>query len=253
VLRHRVIPVLTIDERRLVKTIRFRNPRYLGDPLNAVRLFNEKEVDEIVIVDIGATRRGREPDFAFIADLASECFMPMAYGGGIASLDHAARVLSLGVEKVVMNTAAVEHPELLSAASDRYGAQAVIAAIDVRRRWTGATVATTRGGTKSSGRTPVEMARAMEQAGAGELLLTSIPHDGEMRGYDLALIKQVSAAVSIPVIACGGAGTLDDLRLAVRDGGASAASAGSLFVYQGKHRAVLVNFPSQDVRERLFS
>jgi cyclase len=179
--------------------------------------------------------------------------MPMAYGGGIASLDHAARILSLGVEKVVMNTAAVEKPQLLSAAAATYGSQAVVAAIDVRRTWTGKVEGVTRAGSKSTGRGPVELARALEQAGAGELLLTSIQHDGEMRGYDLELISQVSAAVAIPVIACGGAGSLNDLRLAVREGGASAASAGSLFVYQGKHRAVLVNFPSQDVRERLFS
>jgi cyclase len=253
VLRYRVIPVLTIDERRLVKTIRFRDPRYLGDPLNAVRLFNEKEVDEIVILDIGATRRSREPDFAFIADLASECFMPMAYGGGIVSLEHVARVLALGVEKVVMNTAAVENPSLLSGAATTYGNQAVVASIDVRRRWTGTREAVTRCGTKSTKRAPAELARAMAQAGAGELLLTSVEHDGQMHGYDLELIREVTAVVSIPVIACGGAGNLDDLRLAVTEGGASAASAGSLFVYQGKHRAVLVSFPSQDIRDRLFA
>ena len=252
-LRYRVIPVLTIDERRLVKTIRFRDPRYLGDPLNAVRLFNEKEVDEIVVLDIGATRRSRTPDFDFIADLASECFMPMAYGGGIVTLEHVARVLALGVEKIVMNTAAVENPSLMSAAARTCGNQAVVASIDVRRRWTGAREAVTRGGTKSTKRAPAELARAMEQAGAGELLITSVEHDGQMQGYDLELIREVTAAVSIPVIACGGAGRLDDLRLAVREGGASAASAGSLFVYQGKHRAVLVNFPSQDIRDGLFA
>jgi cyclase len=253
VLRHRIIPVLTIDERRLVKTVRFRQPRYLGDPLNAVRLFNEKEVDEIVILDIGATRRSRPPDFAFISDLASECFMPMAYGGGITSVDDASRILSLGVEKVVMNTAAIETPAVVSGVARTYGNQAVIADIDVRRRWTGKSEGVTRAGTKSTGRGAVELARTMEQAGAGELLITSIAHDGMMQGYNLELIKQVAAAVTIPVIACGGAGSLNDLRLAIREAGASAASAGSLFVYQGKHRAVLVNFPSQEIRDRLFA
>ena len=254
-LRHRVIPVLTIDERRLVKTVRFRDPRYLGDPLNAVRIFNEKEVDEIVILDIRATRRSRAPDFDFIADLASECFMPMAYGGGIATLDHVARVLALGVEKVVINTAAMESPSLVTAAAKPYGSQAVVASIDVRRGWMGRGKrdVVTRSGTKSTKRGPVELARAMEQAGAGELLLTSVVHDGKMQGYDVDLIREVTAAVSIPVIACGGAGSLADLRLAVLEGGASAASAGSLFVYQGKHRAVLVNFPAPDVRDRLFA
>ena len=250
-LRHRVIPVLTIDERRLVKTVRFRNPRYLGDPLNAVRIFNEKEVDEIVVLDIAATRRARAPDFDFISDLASECFMPMAYGGGIVSLDHVARVLALGVEKVVINTAAIEAPSLVTAAATPYGSQAVVVSIDVRRRWTGKRDVVTRSATKSMKRDPVTLARTMEQAGAGELLLTSVERDGEMQGYDLDLIREVTAAVTIPVIACGGAGSLDDLRLAVREGGASAASAGSLFVYQGKHRAVLVNFPSQEVRDHL--
>lgn len=247
------MPVLTIDERRLVKTIRFRDPRYLGDPLNAVRLFNEKEVDEIVILDIGATRRSRQPDFAFIEDLASECFMPMAYGGGISTIDHVARVLALGVEKVVMNTAAVEQPALLTEAARIYGAQAVMVAIDVRRTWLGRREAVVRAATKSTGRDPVDLARELERLGAGELLVTSVAHDGMMQGYDVELIRDVSAAVAIPVIACGGASQLDDLRRVVRDGGASAASAGSLFVYQGRHRAVLVNFPSQDVRDALFA
>jgi cyclase len=253
VLRHRIIPVLTIDERRLVKTVRFRDPRYLGDPLNAVRLFNEKEVDEIVILDIGATRHDRAPDFAFIEDLASECFMPMAYGGGITTFDHVARTLALGVEKVVMNTVAVENPSVITAAADAYGSQAVVGSIDVRRRWSRKPVAVTHGGTRSTKRHPVELAQAMVRAGAGELLLTAIGRDGRMEGYDLELIKEVTAAVSVPVIACGGAGALEDLRLAVHEGGASAASAGSLFVYQGKHKAVLVNFPSQDVRDKLLS
>ena len=251
-LRHRVIPVLTIDDRRLVKTIRFTSPRYLGDPLNAVRLFNEKEVDEIVVLDIGATRKSRGPDFEFIGDLASECFMPMAYGGGITTMEQVVRAIGLGVEKVVLNTSAVERPELIAEAARVYGAQAVIGAIDVKRTWLGRRVAMVRSGSKSTGRDPVELAKALEQQGAGELLVTSIEHDGMMQGYDLGLIRDIASAVSVPVIACGGASGVDDLRLAVRDAGASAASAGSLFVYQGKHRAVLVNFPSQDVRDRLF-
>ena len=252
-LRHRVIPVLTIDDRRLVKTIRFKEPRYLGDPLNAVRLFNEKEVDEIVILDIGATRKGRAPDLEFIGDLASECFMPMAYGGGVSSMEQVRRIIELGVEKVVLNTAAVERPALIGEVAEVYGAQAVIGALDVRRTWLRKRMATIRSGTKDTGRDPVELARALERAGAGELLVTSIENDGMMQGYDLTLIRDIAAAVSVPVIACGGASGVDDLRQAVREGGASAASAGSLFVYQGKHRAVLVNFPSQDVRDQLFA
>ena len=252
-LRHRVIPVLTVDERRLVKTVQFRKPRYLGDPLNAVRIYNEKEVDELVLLDITATRAGREPNFGFIGDVASECFMPMAYGGGIRTSAQAARVFALGVEKVVVNTIAVERPEVITEIARVYGAQAVVAAIDVRRKLFGGSECATRSGSKGTGRSPAELARSLESAGAGEILLTSIPNDGQMQGYDVPLIRSVVAAVSVPVIACGGAGSADDLRRAVVEGGASAAAAGSLFVYQGRHRAVLVNFPSEDVRERLFA
>lgn len=252
-LRHRVIPVLTVDERRLVKTVQFRKPRYLGDPLNAVRIYNEKEVDELVLLDITATRAGREPNFGFIGDVASECFMPMAYGGGIRTPEQAARVFALGVEKVVVNTVAVERPGIITEIARVYGAQAVVAAIDVRRRLFGGSECATRSGSKGTGRAPADLARALEDAGAGEILLTSIPNDGQMQGYDLPLIRSVVAAVSVPVIACGGAGSATDLRRAVVEGGASAAAAGSLFVYQGRHRAVLVNFPSEDVRERLFA
>ncbi len=252
-LRNRVIPVLLVDQRRLVKSVRFRNPRYLGDPVNAVRIFNEKEVDEIVILDIGATRAGRRPDFEFIADLASEAFMPMAYGGGLVSYDDVERVFGLGIEKVVMNTAAVEHRDALSRAATAYGNQAVVGAIDVGRRWTGKMEAYVRSGTRATGKKPDDLARDLESAGAGELLVNSIPHDGMMAGYDLELIRSVAKSVSVPVIACGGAGSLDDLRKAVVDGGASAAAAGSLFVYQGRHKAVLINFPSQETRDRLFA
>lgn len=251
-LRNRVIPVLLVDRRRLVKTVQFKNPRYLGDPVNAVRLFNEKEVDEIVILDIGATRAGRPPDFEFIADLASEAFMPMAYGGGLCSYEQVEKVFALGVEKIVMNTSAVENRELVSRAAVAYGNQAVIAAIDVGRRWTGKVEAYVRSGTKGTGTSPEQLARDLESAGAGELLINSIPNDGMMTGYDLDLVRRVSAAASVPVIACGGAGSLNDLREVVVNGGASAAAAGSLFVYQGRHKAVLINFPSQETRDRLF-
>lgn len=179
--------------------------------------------------------------------------MPMAYGGGIRTPEQAARVFALGVEKVVVNTVAVERPGIITEIARVYGAQAVVAAIDVRRRLFGGSECATRSGSKGTGRAPADLARALEDAGAGEILLTSIPNDGQMQGYDLPLIRSVVAAVSVPVIACGGAGSATDLRRAVVEGGASAAAAGSLFVYQGRHRAVLVNFPSEDVRERLFA
>lgn len=244
--RARVIPCLLLQDGGLVKTVKFKRPRYLGDPINAVKIFNEKEVDELVFLDIVAGRQGWEPPFDLLGQVTSECFMPLCYGGGVRSLEHMRRLFSLGIEKVALNTGAVESPELVSQAADRFGAQSVIVSIDVKRRLLGRPAVYTMGGTRSTGLDPVAWAREMERRGAGELLLTAIDRDGTMSGYDLPLIKQVVAAVRIPVVASGGAGSVRDLVAAVRQGGASAAAAGSLFVYQGPHRAVLINYPSPE-------
>jgi len=248
----RVIPVLLLTSAGLVKTIRFKRRIYLGDPINAVRIFNEKEVDELILLDIDAASRQSGPDFDRIADIVSECFMPVCYGGGIRSIEDMRRLFAIGVEKVSLNRAAVETPELVREAAARFGASSIVVSIDVKRRWTGQR-RVAAGGADLSDWDPVKFALHAEALGAGELLLTAMDRDGIMQGYDLELIRAVSHAVSIPVIACGGAGSVDDLGHAVRAGGASAAAAGSLFVFRGPHRAVLINYPDPDVLVRVFA
>jgi cyclase len=236
----------------LVKTVRFANPKYVGDPVNAVRIFNDKEVDEMAFLDIGATIRNSGPNFALLADIASEAFMPFAYGGGITTPNQAGRLFLLGVEKVVLNSALADNPRLMAEIVRMAGSSSVVAAIDVRRSLLGRYTVTTRSGSRDLGRDPVEYAKAMEQDGAGEILLTAIDRDGTQSGYDRELIRRVAGAVSIPVIACGGAGHLDHFREAVDDG-ASAVAAGSLFVFHGRHRAVLITYPEIAALSQLFS
>lgn len=250
-LKTRVIPCLLVQGQRLVKTIAFHNPRYVGDPINAVRIFNEKEVDELVVLDIAATIEQRPPNLRLISEMASECFMPLAYGGGIRSLDDLQSVFSLGVEKVVINSEAAARPAFIRDAAGKFGSQSVIVSIDVKKKWLGGYETRTLSGRQGTGFDPVRFACDMENAGAGEIFLNSIDRDGTMRGYDLDLIRAVSRAVSIPVIACGGAGNLADLAAAVNQG-ASAVAAGSMFVFHGKHRAVLINYPSRRELEATF-
>jgi len=238
------MPCLLLQQSKLVKTINFRNPNYVGDPVNAVRIYNEKEVDELIFLDILAARKRSPPQVKIIAEIASECFMPITYGGGIKSVDDVTRVLKIGVEKVAANTCAVEDPQLVRKAADQVGSQAIVVSIDAKREGKKYEVLT-HGGTKPTGLDPVRHAKKMEELGAGELLLTSIDRDGTMEGYDLDLIRNVSDAVNIPVVACGGAGGVEDMARAVK-AGASAVAAGSIVVYQGKNRGVLINFPSQD-------
>lgn len=240
----RVIPVLLLKGTGLVKTECFDRPRYLGDPRNAVRIFNEKEVDELVLLDILATPNSLAPQFDLIREIVSEAFMPIAYGGGLAKIDHCSRMLALGVEKIVLNTAAFHDPLIVRQAATEFGSQSVVVAIDVRRQGSGRAEVYTHGGRVATGMDPVEYARRMERCGAGELFLTSIDRDGTMKGYDLDLIRAVTQSVRVPVVANGGAGNVGHIGDAVRRAGASAAAAGSMFVYHGKHRAVLITFPS---------
>jgi cyclase len=252
VLIPRVIPSLLLSGRRLVKTRRFRDPTYVGDPVNAIRIFNEKEVDELVVLDIGAARERSGPNFALLADMASECFMPLAYGGGLETVDQMARVLSLGVEKVVLNSVAARTPAIVEAAAARFGSSSVVVSMDVRRpRFKGWRVFS-HGGTLDTGSDPVAYSRRMEALGAGELLVNAVDRDGTMLGFDLELVRAVSSAVSIPVVAAGGAATVAHLKSAI-DAGASAVTAGSMFVFQGPHRAVLITFPPRRELEALFA
>jgi cyclase len=236
----------------LVKTVKFKRAKYVGDPINIVKIFNEKEVDELVFLDIDATFRDTPPPFELLERVAGEAFMPMAYGGGLRSLHDVKRILSIGFEKIVINTYAVQNPAFVTAAADLVGSQSVVVSIDVKKNLWRKYEVYTHGGRKVAGLTPVTHAKRMERAGAGELLLSSIDRDGTMQGYDLDLTMQVTGEVSIPVIVCGGARTVDDLASAIKIGGASAAAAGSMFVFHGPHRAVLVTYPRFSEIQELF-
>ena len=250
-LRNRVIPCLLMLNDGLVKTVRFKDPKYVGDPVNAVRILNDKEVDELVFLDIGATPSRRGPNFQLLSDIASQAFMPFGYGGGITAVEEVKRLYALGVEKVVLNTVTVTKPGFVEQAAAIAGSSGVVASIDVRRNWLGKYSVYIRGGREDAGLDPVTHAQAMARAGAGEILLNSIDRDGVMGGYDLDLIRQVSRSVSVPVVAAGGAGELRHFREAV-DHGAAGVAAGSMFVFHGKHRAVLITYPSYDELEQLF-
>jgi len=245
-LKTRVMPCLLLRGWGLVKTVRFRDPTYVGDPINTVRIYNEKEVDELIFLDITATPEHKDPPYQIITEIASECFMPFTYGGGIRAVEQIGRIFGLGVEKVAVNTAAFENPDFITEAADRFGSQSIVVSMDVKRHPFGRYRVHTRGGRDNTGLDPITAAKQMEAAGAGEILLTSIDRDGTFAGYDIDLIRKVTAEVAIPVVACGGAGSIEDLGEAVYAGGASATAAGSMVVYQGPNRAVLINFPRKD-------
>jgi imidazole glycerol-phosphate synthase subunit HisF len=242
-LKTRVIPCLLLKGSGLVKTKRFKEPKYVGDPINAIRIFNDKEVDELLLLDITASREDKGPAFDTIRDIASECFMPVAYGGGIRDMDDIRRILKAGIEKVVLNTAAIEKPELVRRAAEEFGSQAVVVSIDVKRKLLGRYEVFARGGSQATGLHPLDHAQKMEQCGAGEIFLTAMDRDGTMEGYDLELVSKVAAGVHVPVIAAGGAGKVEHFGEAVRHG-ASAVSAGAMFVFHGPHRAVLITYPT---------
>jgi cyclase len=244
VLRNRLIPCLQLNKGSLVKTVRFGRFGYIGDPANTCRIFNEFEVDELAIVDIRASVEGREPSFDTLRDIVDECFMPVSYGGGIRSVGTAEKVLALGVEKVIVGTAAHARPSLLSDIASAFGTQCVIAAIDVKSDWLGRQRCRARSGRSGTGRDPVDWARTAMDHGAGEILLTNIDREGTWQGLDLDLVKRVSESVSIPVIAHGGAGSHAGVAAAVKHGGASAVALGNMVVYQKRDMGVLVNFPS---------
>jgi len=243
-IRPRVIPCLLLKHEGLVKTVKFKDPKYLGDPINIVRIFNDKEVDELIFLDITATVESRPPNFELLGKITSECFMPLGYGGGIRTLEDVKKLLAIGVEKIVLNTSAVENPALIRAAADYAGSQAVVISMDVKKTMFGKYEVHTRGGRKSTGLDPVKFAVEMEKQGAGELFLNSIDRDGTMQGYDLELVRHVADSVTIPLVACGGAGNIQHLAEAIQ-AGASAAAAGSMFVFQGPLRGVLISYPAQ--------
>jgi len=251
-LRPRIIPCLLVQNGGLIKTVRFSDPKYVGDPINAVKIFNEKEVDELIVLDIDATVQGHEPDYDLIASMAAECRMPLCYGGGVKTVAQVERIVSLGVEKVALSSAVIEDPILLTNASERVGRQSIIVVLDAKK--TGffkRHELFTHNGKRCRGLSPVDFARKAEELGAGEILVNAIDRDGTMTGYDLALAKQIRDAVGIPLSVVGGAGDLGDIDELFRSCGVIGAAAGSMFVFKGKYRAVLIQYPSQSERDAL--
>ena len=248
-LRTRVIPALLLRNESLVKTVRFGKFTYVGDPCNTVRIFNELEVDELLFLDITATREGRPPNLKVLADIANECFMPLGYGGGIRTLDQAKAIFDIGFEKIALNSSAIADPDLITAIASHYGSQAVIVSIDVKRGLLGRQTVRTRSGKHNTHRDPVAWAQEVERLGAGEILLTSIEREGTWEGFDLDLVRRVTAAVHIPVIAHGGAGNVEHIGQVVKQAQASAVALGSMVVFQKKGMGVLVNFPDSEVLE----
>lgn len=251
-LRPRIIPCLLVHNSGLVKTVKFREPKYVGDPINAVRIFNEKEVDELIVLDIDATRLNREPDYRLIANLAAECRMPLCYGGGVKNVETLERIIGLGVEKVAISAAAVARPELIAESAERVGSQSVVVVIDVkatdRAQHYGVV---THNATQPTGLEPARLARQAQNLGAGEIVLNSVDNDGVMKGYDLKLVADVHDVVSIPMTVMGGAGSMTDIDKLFSQCGLIGAAAGSLFVFKGKLRAVLISYPNQSEKEKL--
>lgn len=244
-LRHRVIPCLLLHEGGLVKTQKFANPKYVGDPINAIRIFNEKEVDELLVLDIDASKEHREPNYGQIEELAGECFMPLTYGGGITTVDQAQRLYALGVEKLSIQTAALKDLSLITEIASRYGNQAVVVSIDVKKNLLGQHRLYSSAVGKGVSRDWVGFLQESVNAGAGEVLVNAVDRDGTLAGMDLSLIEAAAAACSVPLIACGGVSSLSDIKAAV-DAGASAVAAGAFFVYYGRHRAVLITYPKYE-------
>ena len=250
--RPRVIPCLLLRNKGLVKSVKFKDFRYIGDPINAVRIFNAKEADELVFLDINASTENRQLPLDLIEKIGGEAYMPFTVGGGIRSIEDIRALLSVGAEKVAINSCAVENPQFIRQAADIFGSSTIVVSIDAKKKMFGGYEVYTRGGKKSTGADPVKLAIQMAEMGAGEIMINSIERDGTMAGYDIDLIKQVANSVTIPIIACGGMGKLADIAAATREGKASAAAVGSYFVYHGKRRAVLINFPSHDELNSLF-
>lgn len=248
----RLMPCLLMSNGALVKTMRFKDGPYVGDPVNAVRIFNQKEVDELILLDIHATTHERGIDFETLEKVVSECFMPICYGGGVRTIEDMRRLYALGIEKISLGAAAFEVPGLVQEASSEFGTQAVVVTLDVKKSLLGKVTVRIRNGTLDTKTSPIDAARKFEEQGAGEILLYAIDRDGTWSGFDLKLIETVSHGVSVPVVATGGAGSLLDIKAAVKEAGASAIAIGSMAVFQGKDLGVLIKFPSRKDQDELF-
>jgi cyclase len=252
-LRPRIIPCLLVHKKGLVKTVQFANPKYVGDPINAVKIFNEKEVDELIVLDIDASVNGVEPNYTMIQNLAFECRMPFCYGGGVKTVAQATKIIKLGVEKVAISSAAVEQPKLITMIAEHIGSQSVVVVLDVKKNSSnGQYELCTHNGKNHTGIDAVEFAHEIESLGAGEVTINSIDNDGVMKGYDLSLAKKIREVVTIPMTVLGGAGSLNDIKELIQTFGIVGSSAGSLFVFKGVYKAVLINYPSRLGKEELF-
>ena len=245
-LQPRIIPVLLVHDKGLVKTTKFKDPKYVGDPINAVKIFNEKEADELIVLDIDATVLGREPDYRLIENLATECRMPLCYGGGVKTAQQAERILGLGVEKVALGSVIFERPEIITELAETVGRQSVVVVLDVKKRLFGSKYdCYSHNGKKNQKLCPFELAERLENLGAGELIVNSIDNDGLMTGYDLNLVTKFINTATVPVTAIGGAGSLNDIGTLISRHPIIGAAAGSLFVFKGKYKAVLINYPTR--------
>ena len=251
-LRPRIIPSLLIQDNGLVKTVNFKNPKYVGDPINAVKIFNEKEVDELAIFDIDATVLGKEPNYSLIERLASQSMMPLCYGGGVKTVAQAQRIFSLGIEKIALSSAVLQNPKLITQIAERVGAQSVVVVLDVRKKILGGYEVYTHNGKKATGINPFKFVEEAQQLGAGEIVINSIDRDGVMKGFDLDLIAKIREKISLPMTVLGGAGSLDDIQKIIDVHGVIGVAAGSLFVFKGPYKAVLINYPTQIEKNKIF-
>jgi cyclase len=250
-LRPRIIPCLLLHNNGLVKTVQFKNPKYVGDPINTVRIFNEKEVDELMIIDIDASVKNIEPDYKLIEKLARECRMPLCYGGGVKTLEQANKIFTLGVEKIAISSVVLSNPEIVTAIADRVGSQSVVVVLDIKKTSEGYEIYT-HNGIKSTRKNAIELASEMQRLGAGEIVINAIDQDGMMNGYDFELIRTIRKIIHIPLTVLGGAGTLTDISDLIKEHGIIGASAGSLFVFKGIYRAVLINYPNYEEKENIY-
>jgi imidazole glycerol-phosphate synthase subunit HisF len=245
VINFRVIPILLYRNNGLYKSIKFDKYTYIGDPINAVKIFNDKEVDELIFLDIDSKADDSDPNFELIKEIATECFMPICYGGRISNINQIRRILSLGVEKVSINKKAVTDPKFIKSAVEEFGSSTIVISIDVKKNFWGNYEIFIDNGKRNTKIDPFSFAREMEKIGVGEILLNSIDKDGTMSGYDIELITELTSSINLPVVACGGANSIYDFKNAIKNGNASAVAASSMFVYYGKHKAVLINYPNQ--------
>lgn len=247
----RIIPCLLVHEKGLVKTTNFKDPKYVGDPINAVKIFNEKHVDELAVFDIDASIQNREPDYKMIENLAYECRMPLCYGGGIHTAEQAKRIFELGVEKIAISTIALQNPEIVKDIADRVGQQSVVVVLDVKKKLFGEYEIYTCNGRKKTNLNPFSFTEKLCKLGIGEIIINSIDRDGKMTGYDFELYDRLKTVTTVPMTLLGGAGNLDDIGKAIEKYGIIGVGAGSLFVFKGKYKAVLINYPTASEKEAL--